>query len=50
MNYSSGIVSTNSRINDSNNNNICQEILSSDAKYNLYRIHNNSQLSGLRFY
>lgn len=48
MNYSSGLSSTNFKSNDSNNNNnVCQEILSSDAKYNLYRIHNNSQLRTL---
>lgn len=51
MNYSSSSnlksndLSTNQTSTSSSNNNIYQEILSSDAKYNLYRIHNNSQLS-----
>ena len=49
MNYSSTLTSnSNSKIEmNSNYNQVCQEIISSDAKFNLYRIHNNSQLRTL---
>ena len=49
MNYSSGVFSYNPKHVDlqvgANQNHIWQEILYSDAKFNLYRINNNSQLS-----
>ena len=46
MNYSSsGSKYTNDLVNGGSNGNVWQDIISSDAKFNLYRINNNSQLS-----
>jgi hypothetical protein len=48
MNYSSGLFSSHLKTNEMNsnsNNTVYQDILSSDAKFNLHRIHNSSQLS-----
>lgn len=50
MNYSSlSSLSTNLAKTDLNSsyNSICQEIISSDAKFNLYRINHNAQLRTL---
>jgi hypothetical protein len=46
MNYSSTLTSNSNLKTDMNSsyNQICQEIISSDAKFNHYRINNNSQL------
>lgn len=49
MNYSSNLMASNGLKVDlkSSYNMICQEIISSDAKFNLYRINNNAQLRTL---
>lgn len=47
MNYSSATTILNKTDLNTNYNTICQEIISSDAKFNLYRINNNAQLRTL---
>lgn len=47
MNYSSVISSIGNNKPEQTNSGIWQEIISTDAKFNLYRINNNSQLSNI---
>ena len=45
MNYSSSVLNGATNTKPDNASTVWQEIVSSDAKFNLYRINNNSQLS-----